>query len=93
LEGVLGIVVAQQAAADAPHHRAVPPDESGEGGFVVAFDETAQQFAVAKPRPVRQRHGPAKVVNHPIDRIGPHVPPRTDIAARPLPYSCRTPTI
>jgi hypothetical protein len=54
LEGVLGVVVAQQAAANAPHHRAVPPDESGEGGFVVTFDETAQQFAVAKPRPVRQ---------------------------------------
>ena len=53
LEGVLGVVVAQQAAAHAPHHRAVPLDEGGEGRLVAALDEAAEQFAVAKPAPSR----------------------------------------
>jgi len=42
--------------------------------------------------PPRQRVGPAKVFDYTVDRAGPHVPPSTDIAARPLPslpYSCR----
>ena len=29
----------------------MPPDQSSEGGFVAAFDETAQQFDVATVHP------------------------------------------
>lgn len=54
LEGVLSVVVAQPAAAHAPHHWAVPLDEGGKGRVVVTFDEVAEQFAVAKPRTVTQ---------------------------------------
>ena len=47
LEGVFGVVVAQQPAAHAPHHRPVTLDEGSKGGFVAAFDEASQQLCVA----------------------------------------------
>src|ERR1700756_337151 len=41
-EGVLGVVVAEQAAADGPDHRPVPPHQRGEGGLVAVADKGAQ---------------------------------------------------
>src|SRR6476646_5501852 len=69
--------------------RAVPPDEGGEGRFVVTFEEAAEQFAVAQPRTFAQ-HGPAKVFDHAARRAGRHVPPSAGVPARPLPLICRT---
>src|SRR6185369_9877512 len=62
LEGVLRVVVAQLAAADAPHHRAVPVDEGGKGRVVAPIDVTTEQLAVAKPHAVT--HQPANVFDH-----------------------------
>jgi len=62
LEGVLGVVVAQLAAADAPHHRGVPVDEGGQGGLVAPIDVTTEQLAVAKPHAVS--HHRANVLDH-----------------------------
>src|SRR5262249_55961710 len=67
LEGILGVVVAQMAAADAPHHRAVPVDEGGKGRVVAPIDVTTEQLAVAKP----VTHHPANVLDH----ARRHVPP------------------
>jgi hypothetical protein len=47
LEGVLGVLpVAQEPAADAEHHGAVPPDEHLEGGLVAAGGEPFEEVAV-----------------------------------------------
>jgi hypothetical protein len=62
LERVFGVVVDQMAAADAPHHRAVPVDEGGKGRLVAPIDVTTEQLAVAKPHAVT-RH-PANVLDH-----------------------------
>jgi hypothetical protein len=72
LEGILGVVVVQEAATHAPHHRAVPPDEGGEGRVVVTVDERAEQFGVGRTAPVRQQHRPTKVLDHAAHRVGRH---------------------
>ena len=47
LEGVLGVgVVAQDAAADAQDHRAVPAHQRGEGRLVAPAEELLQELAV-----------------------------------------------
>src|SRR5262249_31971038 len=47
LEGVLGVVaVAEQPAADAEHHRAVPLHQPAEGQFVALSEEPVEQLAV-----------------------------------------------
>ena len=47
-EGVLGVVLARQvAAADGQDHGAVPLQEGGERGFILAGPEAFQQPAVA----------------------------------------------
>ena len=49
LERVLGVVgVAEDAAADAQHHRPVPADERGERGLVAGVEEPAEQFGVGR---------------------------------------------
>jgi hypothetical protein len=83
LEGVLGVVVAEQASAHAPDHRPVPFDERGEGGLVAALDEAAEQLAVAEARAVAQRRRP-KLFDHAGGRAGRHAPPRR--ASRPALY-------
>jgi hypothetical protein len=88
LEGILGVVVAQQAAAHAPHHRPVPLDEGSKGRFVVMFDETAEQFTVAKPGTITYNHL-ANVVDHAV-HSGRHVPPPTSVPALFLPFICST---
>src|SRR5262245_62947849 len=55
------------AAADPPHHRAVPVDEGGKGRVVAPIDVTTEQLAVAKP----VTHQPANVLDH----ARRHVPP------------------
>ncbi|HEX5270403.1 MAG TPA: hypothetical protein VFW33_07955 [Gemmataceae bacterium] len=73
LEGVLGVVgVRQRAMADGEHHRAVPPDELGEGRLVTARDEVPDEPAVghaSRPRP----HGQAAEVAHEVTHtVGGH---------------------
>jgi hypothetical protein len=46
LKGVLGIVVVEHAAANAPNHAAVPVDKGREGRFVRVVDERRQQLPV-----------------------------------------------
>jgi hypothetical protein len=49
LEGVVGRVgVAEDAAADAEDHRAVPSDQGGEGEGVAAGGEPPEQFGVGR---------------------------------------------
>src|SRR5262245_40789997 len=50
------------AAADAPHHRAVPVDEGGKVRVVAPIDVTTEQLAVAKPYAVT--HHAANVLDH-----------------------------
>jgi hypothetical protein len=85
-----GLVWPLRVSRSAPHHRAVSLDEGSKGHFVVAFDEAAEQFAVAKPRTVARQHRPAKVFDHAVHRAGRHVPPSASVPARPLLLICRT---
>jgi hypothetical protein len=49
LEGVLGILmIDQDAAAYTPDHRAMPPHQGREGGFVALFDEAAEEFPIGR---------------------------------------------
>src|SRR5947209_4266087 len=47
LEGVLGVVVVEQAATHTPHHGAVPHEEGGEGRLVLTFEAAADPAAAA----------------------------------------------
>ncbi len=50
LEGVLGeMAIAQELAADAEHHRAMPGHQGGEGGLVAAVVEPLDELAVGEP--------------------------------------------
>ena len=49
LEGVLGIVVAEEAAADPPDNGAVPPYQPYDSVLVPKLDETAQELLVSYP--------------------------------------------
>src|SRR6185503_13036957 len=44
LERILGVMVVEEAAADAPHHRGVPPHQGGKGILVPASQEAGQEF-------------------------------------------------
>src|SRR5262249_3868118 len=72
LERVLGVVVvAEDAAADAPHHRRVPPHERLDRRLVPVADEPLEQLAV--PGRVRRPFCPAEA---PKDRsAGGHATP------------------
>src|SRR4029079_15857192 len=72
LEGVLGVVVAEQATANAPHHRPVPLDQFCQRPFVAPLAEASEQLAVAV-----RRHGPADVLDHAAYWAGRHGPPST----------------
>src|SRR5262249_7874232 len=64
LEGVLGgVPVAQDAAADAQHHRAVAAHQRRERGRLAPRHETNEQLAVAQARPAAPQHGPAQVLD------------------------------
>src|SRR5262249_26395498 len=71
--------MAEEPAAHAPDHRAVPLHERGEGRPVVTLDEAAEQLAVADPGAVTPHHL-AKVLDH----ARRHVPPSA--AFRPALY-------
>jgi len=60
-------------AADALDHRAVPLNERSEGSFVPLFDETPKQLLVSEPRPIRQMHGPAEVLDDIARLAGRHL--------------------
>jgi hypothetical protein len=63
LEGVLGVGrVPQDAPADAPDHRAVPPHQDRDRRLIPAEKEALQQLLVAQGRLLGQQHGPTQVV-------------------------------
>src|SRR5262249_54686399 len=64
LEGVLGILmVGQDAAADTPDHRAMPPHKGREGGFVALVDEAAEEFPIGRSGLVLLQHNARKMLN------------------------------
>src|SRR5207253_6776601 len=74
LERILGIVVvADDAAADAEHHRRVPADEHGKGVLVPVRDEALQELPVAHPGAAVGQRRPLDPVDHPAHRIDRHV--------------------
>jgi hypothetical protein len=65
LEGILDIVmIVEDAAADTPDHRAMPPHQRRGGSFVPLFDEALQQLPIAQPRPILLKHDFAKLLYH-----------------------------
>jgi hypothetical protein len=62
LKGVLGgVVIAENAAADAPHHRSVPAYEGVESRTVPAAEEVLDQLPVGRVRPSAPEPRPAQV--------------------------------
>ena len=51
LEGILGVIgIAEDAAADAQHHRPVPRHQRLEGAGISLFDEAVKELRVGQPR-------------------------------------------
>ena len=74
LEGVLGVVVvAEDTAAHAPDHRAVPPHQGCKSRLVTAAEVVLQQLPIGQPRPIPQKHRPAKVLDDLAHLAGRHV--------------------
>jgi hypothetical protein len=90
LKSVLGVVRVEQAAADTPNHRAVPPHEGGEGGFVPMLDEAPEQLAIGQPGPVSQKDGPAKVFDDLAHGTRRHVLSLAGVISHLLSTICRT---
>jgi hypothetical protein len=64
LESVLGVfVAAEDTAAHAPDRRAVTPHQQLQGPSVTVAEVALQQLPIGQPRPVLQKHGPAKVLD------------------------------
>src|SRR5262249_47787711 len=73
LEGVVHVPgVAEDAAADAQHHRAVPPDEQLEGGLVAVPHEARQKLRVGDGANVRRRDRLAKLPEGVVGLLGCH---------------------
>jgi hypothetical protein len=74
LEGILGIVlVAQNTAADAPHHRSMSAHQGCNSGFVTAAEVVLQQLPIGQPSPITHKHGPAKVLDDLAHLAGRHL--------------------
>jgi hypothetical protein len=41
----------------------MPPNQSGESGFVTPLDKPAKQLAIAQPSAILQKHGSAKLLH------------------------------
>src|SRR5437868_5810772 len=61
----------EDAAADAIHERAVPPDQRLEGGLVPVVGEPAEQVGVGQPAASRDG-GPAQVTEQVLERSSGH---------------------
>src|SRR5665213_1145257 len=63
LKCVLGVLlVAQDAPADGPDHRAVSPDQRFEGGAVAPPDEMGHKLRIRQAGAVMGKHGLAKLL-------------------------------
>src|SRR5262249_5840754 len=88
LEGVLGVLVtAENPAADAPDHRAVPADQGRQRCLVPAAEKSLQQLPVGPVRPVAQEYRPAQVLKDFAHRAGRHVDSSLSRGGRSLPLS------
>jgi hypothetical protein len=83
LEIVLGIMtIPQDAAADTPHHRPMPPHQRGQGVFTMV-EEVFQELAIGPSRARAGQHGSAQVLDdltqvarrHPVSSWGTSLAP------------------
>ena len=63
------VVVAEDAAADAPHHRAMPPHKGGKSRRVTTAGVVLQQLLIGPSSPIPQKHRPAKVLDNPAQLV------------------------
>jgi hypothetical protein len=74
LERVLGIVViAQDPAAHAPHHRTMLIYNCRNCGLFTPADVVREQLPIGQPRPIAQKHCPAEVLDDLVPLAGRHV--------------------
>jgi hypothetical protein len=59
------LLVAQDAAAHAPHHRPMPTHQGCKSCRVAAADVGRQQLPIGQARPIPQKHRPAKMLDDP----------------------------
>jgi hypothetical protein len=92
LKGVLGVVVvAQDAAADAPDHRTVAAHQGSDRGLVALFEEACQELGVAERGLLLAQHDPAQVANDLADWCRHRAPFSAGGRARRLPIKCPQP--
>ena len=63
LKSVFRIVLMEQAAANAPDHRAMLANQGRKSRFVSAIYKASQQLSIGWPRFVFQEHGGAQMLN------------------------------
>src|SRR5262249_47945228 len=64
LKRIFGVVVVvENPATDAPHHRSMPLDKGRKRRLITTADEVLQQLPIGEPCPIPQKHRPAKVVD------------------------------
>src|SRR5205823_5497223 len=79
-------------AADAQHHRPVPPQQGREGNPVAPVEVVAQQFAVGPPAAVARQGGPAEVLEQ-VELSGGHRIPLPRSRHALLPYIGGSPSV
>src|SRR5262249_33501957 len=73
LKSILGVVVvAQNAATDAPDHRAMPPHQGRKSRLIATADVVLQQLPIGQSRPIPQHHA-TKVLEDLARLAGRHV--------------------
>src|SRR5262249_29586811 len=73
LEGILGVVMAEEATAYAPDHRAMPPHEGCEGSILPMLDEALQELLIGQSRSIRRKYRSAKVLDDLAHLVRRHV--------------------
>ena len=67
------VVVAEDTAADAPNHRAMPPHEDCQSRLITAADEVFQQLTIGQTRSLLEKDRPAQVLDDPAYSAGRHL--------------------
>ncbi len=77
--------VAQNPAAEAEHHRAMPPHKGREGVFVALLDEAAEEFPIGRSGRVLLQDNSTKL----LDGTSRHGSPSTRLSSAFCQFICR----
>ena len=74
LKRIFGVVViGENTATDAPHHRPMPLNNGRKCRLVTTADVVLQQLPIGQSCPIPQKHRPAKVLDDLAHLVGRHL--------------------